>query len=351
MDDSFQLGENAYLSGDFSEAEKQFTLALNDGGAIYNRALTRFRLKNYVGANEDLDDYIKKFGADNRIWYLKTIVAAGLNRYVDAFYYSTLTVDADPYSIESVILMSRMSAANELEWNVLDELSLCGSTAYELNGFIKIKTNKNDNLVLSQFNTLSPFSGGFWDTCLFPIFFRDIEKVFLLGAGGGTIPLIYSHFSDAKFTAADLIATNCVKTLKYMNSKPLEIKQGDGLEILSESKKKYDVIIVDAFIDDKVPNHLIEESAINKYRAKLVVDGFLIINTLEDSENDDTDVVEGILEKNFKNTYSIPLECNRIFFASDGETDLKKLVNPKDSRLESLGNYLNRLIVSVKRIS
>lgn len=84
----------------------------------------------------------------------------------------------------------------------------------------------------------------------------------------------------------------------------LRIHVGDGLEFVSSSRTKYDMIIFDAFHGYSVPSHLVDQNAAAAYRTSLSRKGILAINFISEFSIDEPSLAHSVVESfssSFKN--------------------------------------------------
>ena len=149
------------------------------------------------------------------------------------------------------------------------------------------------NAVYSYEDKYSNFVGVFQQIDLAKI---KPENVLILGLGMGSIPYILeqSYPSDYKFTAVEI--DNAVISLakKYTLPKihsPLKIICDDALNFVNHCNEKYDMILVDLFIDDLVPNQFEQIDFLLKTKNLLTENGILISNRLGYTEKDKKETI------------------------------------------------------------
>src|SRR5436190_2808912 len=111
----------------------------------------------------------------------------------------------------------------------------------------------------------------------------EITNVLCIGLGVGIVPMEFAN----EGSSVDVVEINpAVVPLaqKYFGLEParLNITFGDGRYFLNETKKKYDAIILDAFLGDSSPSHLMTREAFTEMRRALKPMGTLVINSFGD---------------------------------------------------------------------
>ncbi|MDP1727162.1 MAG: fused MFS/spermidine synthase [Bacteroidota bacterium] len=108
------------------------------------------------------------------------------------------------------------------------------------------------------------------------------ERVLLLGLGGGSVPciLLEELQFNCKITAIEhdpMMIELAIKEFNINRFKSLEIVEMDAYEYVTHCNKKFDLIIVDLFLDDYVPLPFCEEE-FNTALIKLLDPGYILFN-------------------------------------------------------------------------
>lgn len=123
-------------------------------------------------------------------------------------------------------------------------------------------------------------------------FGNHYRNILVLGMGGGSIvPTIRHDFrSDAHITLVDIdqeiiaIAQNEFDLLKYGN---LKLVHADAYSFMENKHASFDLIIMDVFIIDRIPEAFQSEAFLNLILKNLSPAGFLIYNTMNATMSDD----------------------------------------------------------------
>lgn len=123
-------------------------------------------------------------------------------------------------------------------------------------------------------------------------FDNDYRNILVLGMGGGSIvPTIRHDFrSDAHITLVDIdeeiiaIAQNEFDLLKYGN---LKMVHADAYAFMENQHASFDLIIMDVFIIDRIPEAFQSETFLKLLINKLSPKGSLIYNTMRLTLPDD----------------------------------------------------------------
>jgi predicted membrane-bound spermidine synthase len=115
------------------------------------------------------------------------------------------------------------------------------------------------------------------------------EKVLLLGAGLLSVPYILEKLHHKRFSckAVDIDLAILEAAKKYALSKfnsNIELICADAGDFILDEKEKYDLIVVDIFIDDKVPSKFETVDFLNMLKNQLTDNGLVMYNRM--SQND-----------------------------------------------------------------
>lgn len=111
------------------------------------------------------------------------------------------------------------------------------------------------------------------------------KEVLLLGLGLGSIPeMLEQRFKQSfRYTAVEIdetvswLAHHYV--LQHLNS-PIQIISADAIGFLEQTSRQFDLICMDVFQDDRIPEAFEEEPFLQRLKHCLVPDGLLIYNRL-----------------------------------------------------------------------
>ncbi len=111
------------------------------------------------------------------------------------------------------------------------------------------------------------------------------KEILVLGLGlGSVIQLIEKkNKQDMHITAVDIDEMSFYLTRKYTSSKfrsPVLYVHADAELFIAQSKQKYDLIVFDIFIDDKIPTHLQSLRFMKRLNQRLQPNGILLMNRI-----------------------------------------------------------------------
>jgi spermidine synthase len=119
--------------------------------------------------------------------------------------------------------------------------------------------------------------------------FNDaVHDILVLGLGAGSvIETLRTHFqSKAHITAVDIdevMIRIAREEFNLSDDKNLTIISGDCVKFMQSNVSKFDVIIVDVFIQDDVPELCLTEQFLSHIAQSLTSGGSLIFNTMRDT--------------------------------------------------------------------
>lgn len=140
----------------------------------------------------------------------------------------------------------------------------------------------NDNLLQNTFDATNGLSTSMFTWMLHSLaqaYTPRLDRVLCIGVGVGIVPMQFV----ADGVAVDAVEINpAVIPLaqQFFNFQPekLRLVVGDGREFLNRRAQRYDAVILDAFLGDSSPSHLMTREAFQAIRNVLQPDGTLVIN-------------------------------------------------------------------------
>jgi spermidine synthase len=114
---------------------------------------------------------------------------------------------------------------------------------------------------------------------------ENVKNLLLLGLGGGSvIKTLREHFNYiGNITAVDIdpvIIRIAEEEFGITGNESLKIECDDALDFLNRIKTKFDLMIIDLFIDNKVPDKFLSVIFWEKVSTRINEDGYLIFNTI-----------------------------------------------------------------------
>jgi spermidine synthase len=121
--------------------------------------------------------------------------------------------------------------------------------------------------------------------------FREnkFEKLLVLGFGLGSVPFMLERVFHQRFTSMGVEAD--AKVLEWAQryalpelANPIQLTQADAFVFVENCKEKFDLIVMDVFLDDLVPTQFDSANFLEKTKALLSEKGLLLFNRLADTE-------------------------------------------------------------------
>jgi spermidine synthase len=196
-------------------------------------------------------------------------------------------------------------------------------------------------------------TGSYWDYFLpLPSLFKS-PKILVIGLGGGTIP--YQIESVYKSASIDVIEIDEAIASMYRIFIGRELKSriiiGDGIEYMESHSNEYDLIILDAYIDDNMPDGFFSGKMVTAAYNALREKGLLAINyTLTALGIANSKRLSEFLSKNFR-VYSLGMPAisgNRVVICSKGiEIGALEKIGPIPNLKED-HSYIEKAYLNVK---
>lgn len=114
---------------------------------------------------------------------------------------------------------------------------------------------------------------------------RPVQDVLLLGLGLGSIPYMLERYFGQRYhyTAVEIDEEIIYLANKYVLSdlqSPIETRTGDARQFLAWDTGHYDLICVDIFQDDAIPEEMLQRDFLEHLKLRLAPDGILLFNHL-----------------------------------------------------------------------
>lgn len=162
----------------------------------------------------------------------------------------------------------------------------------------------------------------------------NIDDVLCIGLGVGIVPTDFASHG-AQVDVAEINPAIVPVAAKFfgLDTNKLHITIDDGRHFLNRCEKKYDAVILDAFLGDSSPSHLLTHEAFSSIRQVLRPGGALVINSFGNLEPGH-DFFVSSLDKTLKSVFkSVHLHANSsdggMFFVASDRSPLI-VVHPLD---------------------
>ncbi|MFH1404041.1 MAG: tetratricopeptide repeat protein [Candidatus Altiarchaeota archaeon] len=349
IDDFRKAGDLLFNNARYAEAIGFYSIVLERDACnkcMFNRAVSHYRLGDYSSALSDIESYLKAGYESDHAYYLKAVALYYLNEMQDARDSASKSLEMNPYSIDSV----RISVLIEISLNqppdFSEEIGVHGLIVEKAGDVTRLLTGDR-SLTHSQIHLKSPFTGGFWDICLAPIFKNPgVSDVLLVGVAAGTIARQYAYFTESLVDAVDPDTDVFTTCERYFGEKPdrVILHQTDGLSFLQSCGKHYGAIVFDAFSGEGVPPELTNEDTLGMVRERLTENGCFVLNYITPYGPGIKSAIYDRLLSLFPSTYYVEYYSNTLFLSFKEGTswsEFKKIMeNPVDERLKSLGSII-----------
>lgn len=114
------------------------------------------------------------------------------------------------------------------------------------------------------------------------------REVLMIGCGGGSLASMLAD-AGSNVTCVDIFPASFELARKYFFLSPLvKCVVADGAAFMNRRQQLYDLIVLDAFIGTKIPEHLRSPGFIAKARERLARGGTVLMNVVLTDDRDDT---------------------------------------------------------------
>jgi len=120
------------------------------------------------------------------------------------------------------------------------------------------------------------------------LFHPNPKSILMLGLGGGTlVRYFHNHFPDTQLTVVELSqpVIDIAKNYFYLptNWQNLTIINDDAEDHITQTNNHYDIIIIDLYLANKLPNFLDTQTFYQQCQQRLTTNGILAFNFLVNS--------------------------------------------------------------------
>lgn len=112
-----------------------------------------------------------------------------------------------------------------------------------------------------------------------------VDDVLCIGMGIGLVPMDFAR-EGARVEVVEINPAIVPVAQKFFDLDPTKftLHIGDGRQFLNETTNRYDAVVLDAFLGDSSPSHLMTREAFEAIRHVLRMDGVLVINAFADPD-------------------------------------------------------------------
>jgi spermidine synthase len=183
----------------------------------------------------------------------------------------------------------------------------------------------NDNLIQNTYDperkqSISQFTYAL--SGLARAYTTNVNDVLCIGLGVGIVPMDFAH-QGARVDVVEINPAVVPVAVKFfgLETNLISLTLDDGRHFLNRCRKQYDVVVLDAFLGDSSPSHLLTREAFASVRRVLRPGGTLVINSFA-STQEGRDFFGASLHLTLQAVFqSVRLHSNgdgAIFFAASG---------------------------------
>jgi len=161
----------------------------------------------------------------------------------------------------------------------------------------------------------------------------NIHDVLCIGLGAGIVPMDFVR-QGARVDVVEINPKVLPLSVRFfgVESNRFHLTLGDGRHFLNQCKKQYDAIVLDVFLGDSSPSHLLTREAFRSMRSVLRPGGVLVINSFAQL-GEDHDFFAASLDLTLKAAFrSVRVHTSghgEMFFAASDNPDLRFLRKPE----------------------
>jgi spermidine synthase len=155
------------------------------------------------------------------------------------------------------------------------------------NGDYQERRYLNDQLIQNTYDPITRKSNSLFTGALRWLahaYTPKIEKALCIGMGVGVVPMQFVH-DGIEVDVVEINGAVVPMAEQYFDfdSTKLKVIVSDGRQYLNQTDKRYDAIVLDAFLGDSSPSHLMTKEAFESIRNHLTPQGVLVINSFGES--------------------------------------------------------------------
>lgn len=166
----------------------------------------------------------------------------------------------------------------------------------------KIRTLKCDQIIFSRIDEGSIYTHEYWDFFIPLAYLYEEPQILMIGLGGGTIAFQFSRLLGNKISLDIVELQEHIASVypRFLGTSiDYNIMVGDGADYVSNSKGKYDIIILDAYDPEgRIPDRFLQEKFIDAAYNSLKKRGIFAVNCIGSMLGPDLDsYIQNLSEK------------------------------------------------------
>ena len=143
----------------------------------------------------------------------------------------------------------------------------------------------NDHLIQNTYDARTGQSASLFTVALYGlahVYTPQMRDVLCIGMGVGMVPMRFAN--DEPKAIVDVVEINpdiipVAEKFFGFDRRRVNLFIDDGRHFVNRTAKKYDAIVLDAFLGDSSPSHLMTVRALTAMRARLQPEGVLVVNS------------------------------------------------------------------------
>jgi len=141
---------------------------------------------------------------------------------------------------------------------------------------------------------------------------EDPRRVLVVGLGGGSIPMfLRKHYPKATIDVVDIdpeVVQVAKKFFGFREDSRMRVHTADGRRFIEQCRQRYDIIFLDAFGTDSIPQHLATVEFLRSVRRALTPRGLVASNVWSRLRNRQYDAMVRTYQEAFSELYVIRIE-------------------------------------------
>ena len=186
----------------------------------------------------------------------------------------------------------------------------------------------NDNLIQNTYDPSTKQSQSAFTYVLAGLaraYTTNIQDVLCIGLGIGVVPMDFAHHG-ARVDVVEINPAIVPVAVRFfdLQTNQIHLTLDDGRHYLNRCRKKYDVVVLDAFLGDSSPSHLLTREAFTSIHRVLRPGGNLVINcfgNLEEGHDFFATSINKTLKAVFTGVHMHTSGRGAIFFAASDRPD------------------------------
>jgi len=150
-----------------------------------------------------------------------------------------------------------------------------------------VEKSGNNILLVNGIEQSGPYTTRLWTNglkALYPTLKKPVSQILIFGVGGGTMfPMLHREYPDAHITAVDIDSEIIRINRKYFDGEERQyvtFVRDDAKRFVQDeyNRKRFDVIIIDLYIANDVPDFVTDTTFHASVKQMLTVRGVVLFN-------------------------------------------------------------------------